>query len=251
MRKNVACAVLLMFVFQIVKAQTRKVPMDTVISTRHSAVINGIKLNYTAQTGHQPLWSENGDPIAAIHYTYYTRDGIDKMSTRPLVISFNGGPGAGSVWMHLGYTGPMVLNVDKEGYPIQPYGFRQNPYSILDVADIVYVNPANTGYSRTIPASGDSINRDEFFGINADIQYLGEWLNTFISRKERWTSPKYLIGESYGGTHVSGLALALQEQQWMYLNGVILVSPADYKIFESDVPLSAGLNLPYFTAAAW
>ncbi len=83
------------------------------------------------------------------------------------------------------------------------------------------------------------------------IEYLAEWLNTFVTRHERWTSPKYLIGESYGGTRVSGLALELQERQWMYLNGVILVSPADYKVFNSDVPVSSALNLPYFTAAAW
>jgi carboxypeptidase C (cathepsin A) len=90
-----------------------------------------------------------------------------------------------------------------------------------------------------------------FFGINADIKYLAGWLNTFVNRHNRWLSPKFLIGESYGGTRVSGLALELQESQWMYLNGVIMVSPADYKFFESDPAISSALNLPYFTAAAW
>ena len=170
---------------------------------------------------------------------------------RPLLISFNGGPGSASVWMHVAYTGPKILNIDDEGYPVQPYGFKENPYSILDVADIVFVNPANTGYSRTIPESGKDVNRDKFFGVNADIEYLAEWLNTFVTRHERWTSPKYLIGESYGGTRVSGLALALQEQQWMYLNGVIMVSPADYNAINSDPAVSTAINFPYFTAAAW
>ena len=172
-------------------------------------------------------------------------------ASRPLLISFNGGPGSGSVWMHLAYTGPRILKIDDEGYPVQPYGVKQNPYSILDVTDIVYVNPANTGYSRTIPESGKEVDRSKFFGINADIKYLAEWLNTFVTRNNRWSSPKYIIGESYGGTRVMGLALALQNQQWMYLNGVIMVSPADYKVIRVGGPVSSALNLPYYTAAAW
>ncbi|MEM8568948.1 MAG: carboxypeptidase, partial [Bacteroidota bacterium] len=164
---------------------------------------------------------------------------------------FNGGPGSASVWMHVAYTGPKVLKIDSEGFPVQPYGVRDNPNSVLDVADIVFVNPANTGYSRTIPIKGDEVKRDLFFGINADIKYLAEWINTWVSRNNRWLSPKYIIGESYGGTRVMGLAGELQARQWMYLNGVIMVSPADYLIFNSDRPVSYGLNLPYFTAAAW
>jgi len=127
----------------------------------------------------------------------------------------------------------------------------QNPYSVLDVTDIVYVNPANTGYSRTIPESGKEVDREKFFGINADTKYLAEWLNTFVTRHNRWRSPKYIIGESYGGTRVMGLSLALQNQQWMYLNGVIMVSPADYKVIRVGGPVSEALNLPYYTAAAW
>ena len=173
------------------------------------------------------------------------------MDERPIVFSFNGGPGSASVWMEIGYTGPKVLKIDEEGYPIQPYGIVDNPNSILDVADIVYVNPINTAYSRTVPEAGKEVKRDQFFGINADIKYLAEWMSTFVSRNERWLSPKFLIGESYGGTRVSGLAHELQSSQWMYLNGVILVSPADYKAFESDRPLSIGLNFPYYAATAW
>ncbi|HMB61559.1 MAG TPA: hypothetical protein VKN36_00700, partial [Eudoraea sp.] len=130
-------------------------------------------------------------------------------------------------------------------------GVRHNPYSVLDVTDIVYVNPANTGYSRTIPETGEEVDREKFFGINADTKYLAEWLNTFVTRNNRWRSPKYIIGESYGGTRVMGLSLALQNQQWMYLNGVIMVSPADYKVILVGGPVSEALNLPYYTAAAW
>ncbi|PHS52513.1 MAG: carboxypeptidase [Lutibacter sp.] len=232
-------------------AQNRTIAIDTTVVTNHTTTINGVKITYTATTGTQPVWDESGKPIATLYYTYYKRNNSSNSAKRPLLISFNGGPGSASVWMHIAYTGPKVLNIDKEGYPIQPYGVHDNLYSVLDVADIIYVNPVNTGYSRTIPTSGKEIKRELFFGINADIKYLAEWLNTFITRYERWLSPKYLIGESYGGTRVSGLALELQEKQWMYLNGVILVSPADYKVFNSDSPISSSLNFPYFTAAAW
>ncbi|PZD76983.1 S10 family peptidase [Mesonia sp. K7] len=236
----------------VLNAQERTLPIDTTIVTKHSTTVKGVKFSYTAKTGTQPVWNKNGEPIASLFYTYYTRDDVKSRANRPLMISFNGGPGSASVWMHLAYTGPKILNIDEEGYPIQPYGFKSNPYSILDVADIVFVNPVNTGYSRMIPdKEGKMPDRDLFFGINADIKYLAEWINTFVSRNNRWESPKYIIGESYGGTRVMGLASELQNKQWMYLNGVILVSPADYKVLRVDNPVSSGLNLPYFTATAW
>ena len=232
--------------------QQRTLPIDTVITTRHNTTINGVKVPYTARTGTQPVWDDEGMPIATLFYTYYQRSDVSNNAERPLVISFNGGPGSASVWMHIAYTGPKILNIDDEGYPVQPYGIRDNPYSILDVADIVFVNPVNTGYSRMIKdKEGQLPDKKQFFGINEDIKYLAGWISTFVSRNNRWRSPKYIIGESYGGTRVAGLALELQESQWMYLNGVILVSPADYLIFDSDVPISSGLSLPYFTAAAW
>jgi carboxypeptidase C (cathepsin A) len=187
-----------------------------------------------------------------LFYTYYTRNNVKDRANRPLIISFNGGPGSASVWMHVAYTGPRILNIDNEGYPVQPYGFKNNPNSIIDVADIVFVNPVNTGYSRLIPdVEGGMPDREHFFGINADIEYLAEWVNTFVTRNNRWESPKYIIGESYGGTRVMGLSLELQNSQWMYLNGVIMVSPADYKVLRNGGPVSSALNLPYFTAAAW
>jgi carboxypeptidase C (cathepsin A) len=154
--------------------------------------------------------------------------------------------------MHIAYTGPVILNIDDEGYPVQPYGVKDNPYSILDVADIVFIDPVNTGYSRMVEdKEGKLPDRKLFFGINADIKYLAEWMNTFVTRKNLWESPKYLIGESYGGPRVMGLSEELQSNQWMYLNGVILVSPADYKIYSTGQPIYSALNLPYFTAAAW
>lgn len=228
-------------------AQNRSLPADSSVTTQHETTIKGQRMTYTATTGTQPVWNEDGEVIAALHYTYYERDGVRDRAARPLVISFNGGPGSASVWMHIAYTGPRILEIDDEGYPVQPYGVRTNPHSILDVADIVYVNPVNTGYSRILDKE---TKKETFFGVNADIQYLAEWLNTFVTRKNRWRSPKYLIGESYGTTRVSGLALQLQNAQWMYLNGVILVSPTELGI-ERDGPVEAANRLPYFAAAAW
>ena len=199
----------------------------------------------------QPVWDDHGEIIASLYYTYYKRTNIKSSPERPIIMSFNGGPGSASVWMHIAYTGPKVLRIDDEGYPIQPYGVKDNPNSILDVADIVYINPVNTGYSRPVVKKGEKLDKSLFFGINADIKYLAGWLNTFISRNNRWQSPKYIIGESYGGTRVMGLAAELQNRQWMYLNGVIMVSPADYKVLRTGSVLSSSLNLPYFTAAAW
>ena len=232
-------------------AQKRKLPVDTIVITNHSTVIKGKKLNYQAQTGTQPVWDDDGNPIASLFYTYYKRTDVKSDSERPLIFSFNGGPGSASVWMHLAYTGPKILKIDNEGYPIQPYGYKSNPNSILDVADIVFINPVNTAYSRILEVDGKKVDRKKFFGINEDIEYLAEWLNTFVNRKKRWESPKYLIGESYGGTRVMGLSAELQESQWMYLNGVIMVSPADYKVLRVGGPVSSALNLPYYTATAW
>ncbi|CCQ09871.1 Carboxypeptidase-related protein [Pseudoalteromonas luteoviolacea B = ATCC 29581] len=231
------------------------IDIDNHVITEHKANINGQKFSYKAQTGTQPVWDENGKAIATLHYTYYTRSKVDDVSRRPLLISFNGGPGSASVWMHIAYTGPRVLKIDEEGYPVQPYGVSDNPYSVLDVADIVFVNPVNTGYSRVLPDDNGKLPSKEeqkatFFGVNADIKYLASWLNTFINRHNRALSPKFLIGESYGTTRVSGLAHELQNAQWMYLNGVVLVSPTEIGI-ERQGPVEAANRLPYFAATAW
>jgi carboxypeptidase C (cathepsin A) len=250
MMKKIITIIALCFSF-FSHSQKRELPVDTIVITNHTTTIKGEKISYQAQTGTQPVWDIDGNPIASLFYTYYKRTDIKNVNERPLIFSFNGGPGSASVWMHLAYTGPKILKIDEEGYPTQPYGYKSNPNSILDVSDIVFINPVNTAYSRILEVEGKKADREKFFGINQDIEYLAEWLNTFVSRKQRWESPKYLIGESYGGTRVMGLSAELQERQWMYLNGVIMVSPADYKVIRVGGPVSSALNLPYYAAAAW
>lgn len=251
--KKINTTLIIVFIFVCaLKAQDRTLEPESAVITTHTVTIKDKVIPYAVTAGTQPVWDKEGKIIASLFFSYYKRSDVKDDVTRPLIISFNGGPGSGSVWMHMAYTGPRILKIDKEGFPVQPYGVKENPYSILDIADIVYVNPVNTGYSRIINTDKEKkVDRKEFFGINADIKYLAEWINTFVTRNNRWRSPKYLIGESYGGTRVSGLALELQNRQWMYLNGVILVSPADYKVLRADGPVSSALNLPYFTAAAW
>lgn len=229
------------------EALMRKLNIDSAVTVKNAITIKSQRVPYTVIAGTIPVWDENGKPLAGVFYTYYERSDVNDRSSRPLVISFNGGPGTPSVWMEIGYTGPRILQIDDEGYPVQPYGMRDNPYSILDVADIVYIDPVNTGFSRAV---NKDIPKTKFFGVNADIKYLAEWISTFISRYKRWASPKYLIGESYGTTRVSGLALELQNAQWIYLNGVILVSPTDLGIERGGV-MDAALLLPYYAATAW
>jgi carboxypeptidase C (cathepsin A) len=232
---------------------TRSLEVESAVTTEHVVTIDDKRIAYTATAGTQPVWDEDGDVIASLFYTYYQRNGVRDRADRPLLISFNGGPGSASVWMHIAYTGPRSVVIDDEGFPVQPYGVKENPFSVLDIADIVYVNPVNTAYSRIVRADeepDEEADAKKFFGVNADIAYLAEWLNTFVTRAGRWRSPKYLIGESYGTTRVSGLALELQNAQWMYLNGVILVSPTGLGI-DRGGPVGVATRIPYFTAAAW
>ncbi len=228
-------------------AQDRTLQAESSSTTTGQVTIKGKVVPYKVTAGTQPVWDKDGKVIASLYYTYYERSDVTDKSRRPFVMSFNGGPGSASVWMHVAYTGPKILNIDSEGYPVQPYGIKDNPHSILDVADIVFIDPVNTGYSRILDPKAE---RSVFFGVNADITYLSEWLNTFVSRNNRWLSPKYLIGESYGTTRVSGLANALQNAHWMYLNGVVLVSPTELGI-KRDGIVGDALSLPYYTATAW
>ncbi len=229
-------------------AAERSLPADTAITSTGAVTIKGARVPYRVTTGTQPVYGGDGKADAALYYTYYERSDVQDRSRRPLFISFNGGPGSGSLWMHLGYTSPKQLVIDDEGYPIQPYGVRDNPHSILDVADIVYVNPVNTGFSRILDPEAD---REQFFGPQPDVRYLADWIDVFVSRQGRWTSPKYLIGESYGTMRVAGLAGELQNGHWMYLNGVILVSPTGLGLEPEGVaPRATVLKLPYYTAAA-
>lgn len=230
------------------RAHQLEVPVDTAVVTEHEVTIRGEPVPYEAEAGMQPVYNDEGTPRATLFYTYYRRTDVEDDGRRPLVISFNGGPGSGSLWMHLGYTSPKHLLISDEGYPVQPYGVEPNNQSILDVADIVYVNPVNTGFSRAL----GNADPEQFYGVNEDVAYLADWISRFVSQHDRWTSPKFLIGESYGTTRVAGLAGAMQSQHWMFFNGVVLVSPTGLGM-EPPGPSARSeiLKLPYYAATAW
>src|SRR5690554_1930982 len=206
--KLVVVAALMLASYNEVLAQenSRNLPMDQTSVTESTVTVKGQRIPYSATTGTMPVYNSDNQKVASLFFVYYQRTDVRDKTTRPILFSFNGGPGSASVWMHIGYTGPRFLKIDSEGFPIQPYGVVPNEHSILDVADIVYVDPVNTGFSRIL---GDA-DRKQFFGVNEDIAYLASWIDTFVSRHGRWPSPKFLIGESYGTTRVSGLARQLQ-----------------------------------------
>ncbi len=219
---------------------------DEPVVTQHTARINGQTVRYTAEAGWLPIRDE-GKLTAKMFYIAYTRDGVTDLSSRPLVFSFNGGPGTASVWMHMGYTGPRRVVYDEDGFALRPPGgLEANPHSILDAADIVYVDPVATGFSRMV--EGEDLHK--YHGTLSDVQSVAEFIRLYILRKNRWTSPKFLIGESYGTTRASGLAGHLVRAHQIYLNGIILVSMTGLDVDQGD-DISYATALPHLAATAW
>jgi carboxypeptidase C (cathepsin A) len=195
---------------------------------------------------------EKGEkPKASVFYIAYTLDGVEDPAGRPITFSFNGGPGSSSVWLHLGLLGPKRVLMDEEGNPTPPpYRLVDNEYTLLDKTDLVFIDPVSTGYSRPVPGE----KAEEFHNIKKDIESVSEFIRLYTTRNKRWTSPKFVIGESYGTTRAAGLSGHLQEQHGMYLNGIMLISSVlnfqtlDFSI-NNDLPYI--LFLPTYTATAW
>jgi len=219
--------------------------------THHTVTIGGQKIAYTATAGTLVLKTEEGKPRASIFYVSYIRDGIDDAGRRPLTFSFNGGPGSSSVWLHLGALGPRRVKMTDEGKALPPpYTLVENPQSILDVTDLVFIDPVSTGFSR--PAPG--VEAQDFHGVEEDIHSVGAFIRRWLSANGRWESPKYLIGESYGTTRAANLVDDLQDRHGVYFNGVMLVSSIlNFETARFDVgnDLPYPLFLPTYTATAW
>ncbi len=181
----------------------------------------------------------------------YTLDDVADRAKRPVTFSFNGGPGSSSVWLHLGVLGPKRVALDAEGRSSGPPGHLvANEFSLLDRSDLVFVDPVGTGYSRMV--EGEKVS--EYHEYKRDLESVGEFIRLWISRYGRWASPKFLIGESYGTTRASGLALHLLERYGMYLNGVMLVSCAlDFQVlrFDHANDLPHVVFLPTYASTAW
>jgi carboxypeptidase C (cathepsin A) len=246
-------AVLLCLVTTSITAQQQKAEppreelRETVSVTKHSIDVGGQPLRYTATAGTIVLKDDKDKAQASMFYVAYIRDDVPDRTKRPIFYSFNGGPGTASVWMHMGFTGPRRVVYDEEGMMLSPpYRLADNEHTILDIADIVYIDPVATGYSRM--ATGEDPHK--FHGVLDDIKSVAEFIRIWTTRNSRWDSPKFIIGESYGTTRAAGLAGYLQDQHQMYLNGVILVSSTGLGV-EAGSDLRYALLLPHYTATAW
>jgi carboxypeptidase C (cathepsin A) len=233
---------------------------DNIVVTQHSVTISGEEVKYTVTTGTIILKEETPDrekdfegekPKAQFFFIAYTKDGVDDPAARPLTFSFNGGPGSSSVWLHLGVLGPRRVVMTYEGdLPKPPYQLTDNEFSLLDKTDLVFIDPVSTGFSR--PAEGQKAK--EFHGFKKDIESVGDFIRLYTTRYNRWLSPKFLIGESYGTTRASGLSGYLQERHGLYLNGIMLVSTV---LNFGTIEFTPGNELPYvlflptYAATAW
>jgi carboxypeptidase C (cathepsin A) len=226
-------------------------PEERSSQTRHSITLDGQKVDYTATAGNYLMKDEDGTPKASIFYVAYTRDGMKDPADRPVTFSFNGGPGAAAVWVQMGAFGPRVVERTDEGMGFRPPGrLVDNESSILDVTDLVFIDPVSTGYSRAVPG----VDPKQFHGIRPDIESVGEFIRLWITRNERWASPKFLAGESYGTTRSAGLAELLQSKLGMDLNGVVLVSSVlnwQGILFGPGNDMPYILYLPTYAASAW
>lgn len=242
------------------ESQNTPTPKDQLVTTQHRIVLNGEEIAYTVTTGTMVLKEETPDrekesegekPKAQIFFVAYIRDNVDDVRSRPLTFSFNGGPGSSSVWLHLGLLGPRRVKLTFEGdLPQPPFELEDNAFSLLDKTDLVFIDPVSTGYSR--PVEGEKAK--PFHGMKKDIETVGDFIRLYTTRYQRWLSPKFLIGESYGTTRAAGLSGYLQSRHGMYLNGIMLISSIlDFSTarFEPGNDLPYILFLPTYAATAW
>lgn len=241
------------------KAETKTEAKDNLVETKHTVMIGGEEVRYTVTTGTIVLKEETPDrekdfegekARAEFFFVAYTKDS-NEGAKRPITFSFNGGPGSSSVWLHLGLLGPRrVLMEFDGGLPKPPYQLADNEFTLLNETDLVFIDPVSTGYSR--PAEGAKAK--EFHGFKKDIHSVGDFIRLYTSRYERWLSPKFLIGESYGTTRAAALSGYLQERHGLYLNGIMLISSVlNFQTIEftpgNELPFA--LFLPSYAATAW
>jgi carboxypeptidase C (cathepsin A) len=255
MKKQAAFLLLLFISFPLIaqdKKESDKDKPDPVLSqTKHQVTVNGQLISYSATTGYLIVREESGKPKGKFFFVAYTKDGVTDPSTRPITYTFNGGPGSSSVWLHMGGLGPKRIEMTDFGGPTKPpYAIIDNEYSWLDLTDMVFIDPVMTGYSR--PAEG--VEKKEFNGYVEDIETVGEFIYLYTTRYQRWNSPKFLAGESYGTTRAAGLSGHLQDRYGMYLNGIVLISAVlNFQTIEFDRgnELPFTLFLPTYSAMAW
>jgi carboxypeptidase C (cathepsin A) len=250
------------------KKEEKPAPKDNLVVTQHKVRIGGKEIKYTVTAGTMVLKEEPADrekewegekPRAQVFFVAYTKDDngakspekTPSLHKRPLTFSFNGGPGSSSVWLHLGVLGPRRVVLNDEGeLPPPPFRLTDNQYSLLDETDLVFIDPVSTGYSR----AADGQKPKEWHEFRKDIASVGDFIRLYTTRYNRWLSPKFLIGESYGTTRAAGLSGYLQERHGLYLNGLMLISAVlDFTTieFNTNNELPFILFLPGYAATAW
>ncbi len=229
---------------------TEDAPEAKVSVTEHQAKVGGRNVKYTVTAGTMLMKNDEGEPHALFGYTAYVSDSADK-TNRPLMFAYNGGPGSASIWLHMGVLGPQRAVVTDAGFsPNGPFKRVANEYSIIDETDLVMMDPVGTGFAKPV---GEGKGED-FWGVDQDIKSVSEFIVQYVTENGRWASPKYVLGESYGGMRTGGVSYYLLTNHYMALNGVILVSP-----FMEMATGFAGLGidlphvmyLPTFAATAW
>lgn len=240
----------LLFTSIILTAQEDKNIKDLAV-TKHSLNIKGKTLDYTATTGFMDMRDEAGNLRTNVFFVAYTKDDVKDLGKRPITYTFNGGPGSSSVWLHMGGLGPKKVKLAPDGNVLPPpYEYEDNPETWLDETDLVFIDPMMTGYTR--PAEG--VDKKEFLGYQQDIELVGDFIRLYTSRYQRWSSPKFLAGESYGTTRAAGLSGYLQDRHGMYINGLMLISAVlDFSTIRDyhANDMSPLLRFPTFAATSW
>jgi len=234
------------------KDEWRRMPVAESSVTEHHFGAGGKAFDYTATAGTLIVRDDEDRPIASIGYVAYTRKGAKDGASRPVTFAFNGGPGSSSLWLHMGALGPkrVVLN-DPNPAPAAPYRTVENQYGLIDKSDLVMIDPVGTGISHAVCNHKD----DEFWGVDPDIDSIGRFIAQYVSDNGRWTSPKYLLGESYGTTRGAAILNWLRAHRSLEFNGLILVSVAtDIEAIFAHLPGNDrpySVYLPGFAAVAW
>ncbi|MGC2171363.1 MAG: peptidase S10 [Candidatus Sulfotelmatobacter sp.] len=214
-------------------------PKEESSVTEHTIKISGETIPYKATASTVLIKDEKGEPAASIFSIAYTRSDVKDMSQRPIAFLYNGGPGSSSIWLHMGAFGPRrVLTTDAGPTPPPPFKLVDNTDCLLDKADLVFIDPVGTGFSRAVGKAKDK----DFWGIDQDVKSLAQFIATYVSRNGRWNSPKFLIGESYGTFRSAALGNYLQSHNGMYLNGIVLISSV---LDLSTISFPTGDDMPY------
>jgi len=233
------------------ESRTEQEPLKT-SKTAHRITIDGRQLTYSAIAGEILVQLKEESAKGRIFYVAYELEG-NKNLERPLTFAFNGGPGAASVWLHLGGVGPKRIVLSEGGRALSPpVRYKDNPYSWLSFTDLVFIDPVGTGFSRS--EAHDEKKDKAFYGVEQDIEAIAEFIRLYLSKNGRWRSPKFLVGESYGTTRASGLAWRLHERYGIDLNAMVLISPVlDFQtiLFHPTSDLPYALFLPTYCATAW